>query len=232
MPTPADQHLLAAIRSALAAQADPVRGAQQQAYMKSALPYLGLPSPLLTRALRPVWAAYELSDRARWEASIRALWDEATHREHWYAALALLGHRRYRGWRDPDLLPLLADLIRTGAWWDVVDEIATHRVRELLLADHDTLAPILRGWARDEDLWIRRAAMLAQVGAKERTDPALLHDCLEPNIGHPNFFSRKAIGWALREYAKTDPDWVRAWVAAHPTLSGLSRREALKHLTG
>ncbi len=226
-------HLLTeAIRRTLADHADPVRGAQQQAYMKSALPYLGLTSPVLKASLRPVLAdpAYRIAQRPQWEAAVRALWDEATHREHWYAALALLGHRSYRAWRDPELLPLLRHLVQTGAWWDVVDEVATHRVRELLLGWPDELAPVLRGWARDEHLWVRRTAMLAQVGAKERTDPMLLADCLEPNIGHPDFFSRKAIGWALREYAKTEPDWVRAWVDAHPTLSGLSRREALKHL--
>ena len=195
-------------------------------------PYLGLTSPVLKASLRPVLAdpAYRIAQRPQWEAAVRALWDEATHREHWYAALALLGHRSYRAWRDPELLPLLRHLVQTGAWWDVVDEVATHRVRELLLGWPDELAPVLRGWARDEHLWVRRTAMLAQVGAKGRTDPALLADCLEPNIAHPDFFSRKAIGWALREYAKTEPDWVRACVDAHPTLSGLSRREALKHL--
>jgi 3-methyladenine DNA glycosylase AlkD len=224
-----------AIRAALLPHADPVRGAGQQRYMKSTLPYLGLPSPTLTAALRPVLGdpAYRISTRAQWEASIRALWDEATHREHWYAALALLRHRHYRAWRDPDLLALVRHLVVTGAWWDVVDDIATHVVRDLLLAAPDPMAPILRAWSRDDHLWIRRVAMLAQVGAGARTDPVLLADVLTPNIGYAGeqvFFSRKAIGWALRDYARTAPDWVRAFVAEHPDLSGLSRREALKHL--
>ncbi len=228
----AHAELNAAIRRALAQHADPARGAAQQAYMKSALPYLGLPSPLLRATLRPILRdpAYRISERADWEASIWALWSQATHREHWYAALTLLQHRPYAGWRDPALLPLLRRLIETGAWWDVVDEIATHVVRGLLLDHRAELAPVLRAWSRDAHLWIRRSAMLAQVGAKDRTDPALLAELLTPNIGHPDFFSRKAIGWALRDYARTAPDWVRAYVAAHPDLSGLSRREALKHL--
>lgn len=224
--------VIAAVRAALLPHADEERGAGQQRYMKSQLPYLGLQTPVLRKALRPVLAspAYRIDSREEWEATIRALWDEATHREHWYAALALLGHRAYRDWRDPAALPLMRDLIRDGAWWDVVDDIATHFVRDVLLGWPDEVAPVLRGWARDEDLWTRRAAMLAQVGAKERTDTDLLTDVIEPNIGHPDFFSRKAIGWALREYARTDPDWVRTFVEAHPSLSGLSRREALKHL--
>lgn len=224
--------LVSAIHAALEAQACPANGVAQQRYMKSTLPYLGLTMPKHRATMRRVLAdpAYRIAQRPAWEATVRAVWDEATYREHWYAALALLGHRHYRDWRDPQLLPLLRHLIETGAWWDVVDEIATHRLRELLLDRPEALAPVLRDWARDEHLWVRRAAMLAQVGAKERTDPELLADCLEPNIEHPDFFSRKAIGWALRDYARTDPAWVRAWVTAHPDLSALSRREALKHL--
>lgn len=224
--------VIAAVRAALALHADPERAVGQQRYMKSSLPYLGLTSPVLRKVLGPVLAdpAYRIAERDEWEATVRTLWSEATHREHWYAALALLGHRAYRGWRDPGALLLMSDLIRAGAWWDVVDVIATHELRDVLLGWPDEVAPVLREWAQHEDLWIRRAAMLAQVGAKGRTDTGLLTEVIEPNIEHPDFFSRKAIGWALREYARTDPDWVRTFVEAHPSLSGLSRREALKHL--
>ena len=231
-PGTPDRELIEAVRTALAAHADPERAVGQQRYMKSSLPYLGLTTPTLRQALRPVLAsgAYRIAERAQWEATVLALWDEATHREHWYAALALLGQRTYRGWRDPATLPLIEHLVRTGRWWDVVDDLATHRVRELLLDRPEEITPVLRRWARDEDLWIRRTAVLAQVGAKERTDRELLADVIEPSIADPDFFARKAIGWALRDYARTDPDWVREFVTARPQLSPLSRREALKHL--
>ena len=231
-PSTPHRELVEAIRTALAAHADPERAVGQQRYMKSSLPYLGLTTPTLRQALRPVLAssAYRIAERAQWEATVRALWDEATHREHWYAALALLGHRTYRDWRDPATLPLVEHLVRTGRWWDVVDDLATHRVRELLLDRQAEVAPVLRDWAQDEDLWIRRTSILAQVGAKDRTDPTLLTDVIEPSIPDPDFFARKAIGWALRDYARTDPDWVRQFVATRPELSPLSRREALKHL--
>ena len=221
-----------AVRTALAAHADPVRAVGQQRYMKSTLPYLGLTTPTLRRAVRPVLAdpAYRITERSQWEGTVRRLWHEATHREHWYAALALLGDRRYRSWRDPALVPLLEELIRTGAWWDVVDSLATHEVRDLLLARPAELAPTLRRWSRDESLWVRRAAVLAQVGAKDRTDTDLLRDVVEATLEDPDVFARKAIGWSLRDYARTDPEWVRAFVDAHPRLSALSRREALKHL--
>jgi 3-methyladenine DNA glycosylase AlkD len=224
--------LVEAIHRALVAHADPVRAIGQQRYMKSAMPYLGLTAPTLRRALSPVLAdaAYRIAQREEWEATVRRLWDEATHREHWYAALALLGHRHYRAWRDPRLLPLLEALVRDGAWWDVVDSIATHEVRDVRLGWPAEVAPVLRRWSGDESLWVRRAAILAQVGARGRTDPDLLADVVERSIADPDFFARKAIGWALRDYARTEPGWVRGFVATHPQLSGLSRREALKHL--
>ena len=93
------------------------------------------------------------------------------------------------------------------------------------------MEPTVRAWATDDDRWLRRTAVIAQVGARERTDLDLLSHAIESNFDDRDFFLRKAIGWALRQYARTDPDWVRAFVAAHDDrISGLSRREALKHL--
>ncbi|GAA1979364.1 DNA alkylation repair protein [Terrabacter lapilli] len=228
----AHQELVAAVTAALSERADPERAAGQQRYMKSAMPYFGLTSPRLKAALTPLLRdpGLAMQSRAQWEATIRALWDGATHREQWYAAIALARHRPYRTWLDSDAMPLWERLIRSGAWWDVVDDIATHLVRDTLLAHPDVERLRLREWAASDSLWVRRAAVLSQVGAGPRLDQALLADVIEPNLTDPDFFSRKAIGWALRDHARTDPEWVRTFVAAHPDLSGLSRREALKHL--
>jgi 3-methyladenine DNA glycosylase AlkD len=224
--------LVAAVTAALAARADPVRAAAQQRYMRSAMPYFGLTSPQLKEALAPLLRepALAMESREQWSATVRALWDGATHREQWYAAIALARHRPYRAWVDSDAMPLWERLIRVGAWWDVVDDIATHLVRDTVLA-HPTVEGLrMRDWAGSDSLWVRRAAIICQVGAADRLDQALLTDVIEPNLDDPDFFSRKAIGWALRDHARHDPDWVVAFVAAHPDLAGLSRREALKHL--
>jgi 3-methyladenine DNA glycosylase AlkD len=223
---------VAAVRAALEAGADPERAAGQQRYMKSAMPYLGLTSPTLRAALGAVLRdpSLAMGSREQWVATVRALWDGATHREHWYAALALARHRPYRAWVDSDAMPLWESLIRAGAWWDVVDDIATHLVRDTLLAHPEEERPRMRAWSRSDSLWVRRAAILSQVGARNRTDPDLLGDVIAPNIADRDFFSRKAIGWALRDYARTDPAWVQRFVRDHPDLSGLSRREALKHV--
>jgi 3-methyladenine DNA glycosylase AlkD len=223
--------LVAAVRQVLAEHSDPARAPRMRAYMKSALPYRGVGLPQLRKLARSVYDAHPLPDRIAWEAAVRALWDAAAYREEWYAAIVLTGHRRYAGYQDPGALPLYEHLVVTGAWWDVVDEVATHRVGPLLRDHPDEIAPVLRRWAGDADHWRRRTAILAQVGAKGATDTGLLADCLAPSLGERAFFLRKAIGWALREYAKHDPDWVREYVDAHRAgLAPLSVREATKHL--
>ena len=229
---PAHDDLLDDLRRALGTAGDAVRADGQQRYMKSAMPYWGLTSPVLRATVRPILdePAYRIETRQEWEGTIRALWDEATHREEWYAALAVARHRHYRRWRDSDTMPLYRHLIETGAWWDVVDDIATHLVREVVLGNPEVEGLQMREWADDEHLWLRRSAVICQVGAKERTDPVLLADVIEPNLSDRDFFVRKAIGWALRDYARTRPEWVKTFVSSHESLSGLSRREALKHL--
>jgi 3-methyladenine DNA glycosylase AlkD len=224
--------LASEVRSALLARADPERAAGQQRYMKSSMPYAGLTAPQLTATLRPLLRdpGLAMESREQWLATVEELWHTATYREQWYAAIALARHGTYRPWVDGDAMPLWESLIRAGAWWDVVDEIATHLVRDILLAAPAVEGLRMRDWSGSDSLWVRRASIICQVGARERVDQHLLADTIEPNIDDRDFFIRKAIGWALRDHARHDPDWVRAFVADHPDLSSLSRREALKHL--
>lgn len=222
--------VVTAVREALAAGADPDRAAGQQRYMKSSMPYRGLTAPHLKAVLRPILADHRL-DASAWHDTVLRLWREASYREERYAAIALLRHRYYQPWaRDPEVLALLRYLIVTGAWWDLVDEIAVHCVGPVLRARPEQITPILRQWSGDSDLWIRRTVIICQLGAREETDTALLEHAISGSVGDRDFFARKAIGWALREYSKTDEDWVRGYVAAHPELSALSQREALKWL--
>lgn len=222
-----------AVRKALEAAGDPVRAAAQQVYMKSAMPYRGITSPELRALLRPLLADPDLrvARRSEWEAAVLDLWDGARWREERYAATALAGHRAYRAWQDVGTLALYRHLVVTGAWWDHVDEVASRRVGPILLADPAGARPVVLRWATDEDLWLRRTAVLSQLTFRERTDTDLLRSCIEPNLADPSFWLRKAIGWALRQYARTDPEWVRAAVQEYgDRLSPLSRREALRHL--
>lgn len=220
--------LVAAIRPALASVADPAKAPAMRRYMKSDMPFLGVPKPERTRVLKAVFAAHPPASRDEWVAAVLEVWRGAEFREERYAALDLAG--RHPAWRGVDLLPVYDELVVTGAWWDFVDEIASRLVGPLLRAFPAEVAPVMRAWARDADRWRRRVSVICQLGSKADTDLDLLTEAVEANLDDPDFFLRKGIGWALRQHSRVDPGWVRAFVAAHPGLSPLSRREALKHL--
>ncbi|HLZ30227.1 MAG TPA: DNA alkylation repair protein [Chloroflexota bacterium] len=223
--------LVVAIRTGLAERADPVRAPGMQAYMKSSLPYRGVSSPIQTQLYREVFPRYPITRFDDWQETLLALWNEANFREERYAALALIGYRGSRTFRTLDALPLFVELIVTGAWWDLVDGLATHEIGDLLRGCPAEMRPTLLRWSRGPDPWLRRTAIICQVGFKGATDQNLLFACIAPNLAERGFFLRKAIGWALREYAKAAPDAVGPYVAEHESeLSALCKREALKHM--
>lgn len=237
LPGVPDRRLVAAVRAALAAEADPERAESSQRYMRSAMPFRGVTMPRLRSVVRRLAAdpEHRVTDRAAFEATVRELWDSAAYREERYAATALAGHPAYRAWQDPAALDLYRHLVTTGAWWDHVDDLAGHHVGRVLSAFRAQTTPVVRAWAVEDDLWLRRTAILCQLLHKADTDVALLEEVLDANLlgsrFGDEFFVRKAVGWALRQHARVDPDWVRGYVAARgDRLSGLSRREALKHL--
>lgn len=220
------------VRAALAAAADPVKAAPMQAYMKSAMPFRGVPKPARVAVLRPVYRAHVLDDRESWDATVRLLWDSAEFREERYAATDLARHRSYAAWAtDVRSMDLDDHLVVTGAWWDHVDEVAIRLVGPLLRAHPVPIERVVRRWSRETDRWRRRAAVICQIGSRDATDTALLAECIVANADDPDFFLRKGIGWALREHAKTDPDWVRAFLGSYrAVLSPLSVREAGRNL--
>ncbi|HEV7648414.1 MAG TPA: DNA alkylation repair protein [Actinophytocola sp.] len=221
---------LAAVRTGLAELGDPRKAPEMQRYMKSEMPFRGVASPERRVLGRRLFAEHVLSDVDAWRATVLSLWRHAEYREERYLAMDLTGQRWYASWQTPALLPMYDELIVTGAWWDFVDELANRRVGPLLRAHRAEIDPVMRRWATDPDLWRRRTSIICQLGAKEDTDTALLTYCIEANEGDRDFFIRKGVGWALRQFARTEPAWVRAFVDAHPALSPLSRKEATKHL--
>ncbi|TDV42725.1 DNA alkylation repair protein [Actinophytocola oryzae] len=224
------QTLITAIRDGLASSGDAGKAPDMQRYMKSTMPFHGVPSPERTTLARRLFSTHVLTDEDEWRAAVLTLWREATHREERYMAIALTGDRRYAAWQTPALLPLYEELIVTGAWWDYVDEVASRRVGPLLRRFPDDLTPAMYSWATDTDLWKRRTSIICQLTFKEATDTKLLTSAIEANLDDRDFFIRKGIGWALRQFARTEPGWVRAFVDTHPGLSPLSVREAVKHL--
>ena len=174
----ADAELIAAVRAALRGAAQPELAPPMQAYMKSATPFLGVRVPVmrtLTRAeakLRPFAASADLSD------TVLRLWREAGYREERYAAITSPDTPAARRLRDLALLQTLRELIVTGAWWDYVDELA-HRAGDLLAGWPAEVRPALLTWARSDDRWLRRASIICQLGARDRTDMELLTIAIE-----------------------------------------------------
>lgn len=225
------------IRDGLIAVGDPERATQQQEYMRSVLPYAGVARPELRRLQRRWFSDVDFVDAEAWRAVIGELWHGAQFREEWYAAIGLAQDRRFRHWADsPDALPLYRELIESGAWWDVVDEISQHLVGGVLAAN-PSVADTMRAWSMAAALWVRRSAILSQERHRD-PDEQLLAEVIENNLANSphgkEFFIRKAIGWALRSHSKHGRDaaaWVRSFVDQHADrLAPLSIREASKYL--
>lgn len=219
------------LRTALLTEADPARGPAMQAYMKSAMPYIGVPSTQLRGVCKRVFGKLQYESSTQWQADVLGIWRNARFREEYYAAIELAAIRQARKFQRMDALPMYREMIMGGGWWDTTDAIAPNRLFEILVAEREPMTKALLVWANDENMWIRRSAILCQMKAKEQMDLDLLYACIEPSISSKEFFLRKAIGWVLRHYARTNPHEVRRYVNANETrLSTLSKRESLKHL--
>ncbi len=223
--------MLPRLRRALRQAGDPLKAPAMRAYMKSAMPYHGVPSALLHQICNSVFADMEFPSALAWQAQVLDLWRTAQFREERYAAMHLAGDSRARPFQTPAAMKIYEELIVTGAWWDYVDDIASHRVGPILRDHPRSMRRKMLSWSKSADMWKRRTSIICQLGFKAETDLDLLYACIEPSLGSREFFLRKAIGWALRQYAWTDPAEVKKFVRRNrDRLSALSSREALKNL--
>lgn len=224
--------LLLRLRAELKRVAQPEKAAAMQRYMKSTLPYYGAPAPIARHVFRKIFSTIQFRDGEEWRSAVLYIWRNAKFREEWYAAIALCEVRQAKDFQSPSTLSMFEEMIVTGAWWDVVDPLAAHGVGSLLRRYPRPISAKMRSWSRSDDLWKRRTSIICQLGFKDSTDLQLLYACIEPSLKSKEFFIRKAIGWALRQYAWTNPGEVRRYVREHQnSLSPLSRREALKNLS-
>jgi 3-methyladenine DNA glycosylase AlkD len=224
-------NLLPKLRQALRQAADPLKAPSMQAYMKSAMPYHGVSAPLLRQVCRTVFADVQFASASQWRAEVLGLWRRARFREERYAALHLAGDKRAQPFQSPSAMTLYEELIITGAWWDYVDDIASHRVGPILRDHRAPMRRTMLSWSKSPNLWKRRSSIICQLGFKGDTDLKLLYACIEPSLESREFFLQKAIGWALRQYAWTDDAEIRKYVRFNRgRLSALSYREAVKNI--
>ena len=226
-----DDSLLARLRAALREAADPAKAPAMQAYMKSTMPYHGVPAPVLRQVCKRLFADLDLPSAGVWRQEALAIWRGAELREERYAAIELTGIKGADRFQTLDALPMYEEMIVTGGWWDYVDAIASRRVGGLLRRYPESMRATMLAWSRSDNLWKRRTSIICQLGFRADTDLDLLYACIEPSLASGEFFPRKAIGWALRQYAWTDPVEVQRYVSEHEAqLSPLSKREALKNV--
>ena len=224
---PRTRKILKNIEVAFKEEENPVKAKRMAAYMKDHFPFYGLQKKERQELSRPF--INELIKKYPEEAGdfCHALWQK-DQREFHYFGLDLLA-RTKKHWNQPDSIELVEYLIVHKSWWDTVDFLCVN-CAGLLLASHEELVMYREKWLFSNNMWLNRSAILYQLKYKDKTDEDFLYEIVRYNRDDKRFFIRKAIGWALREYSKTNLDFVLN-VLDKIELSGLSKREALKYAT-
>ena len=195
-------------------------------YMKDQFPFYGIKTPERRKCMALFFKETDILKSPLSHDFCLTLWN-MPEREWQYAALDYLV--RYERKLEVEDLPFLKKLIMFKSWWDTVDMIATKLVGNLVLKNPDLIDTTLNDWVIDNNIWLRRTAILFQLSYKEQTNEDLLYQYIIKNAGHKEFFIQKAIGWALREYSKTNPESVTHFIKT-TNLAALSRREGSKYI--
>lgn len=215
------------LKSLYERHADPAQAVPMKKYMRDQFEFLGIKTPQNVALRREFIAKHGLPEPAELDRILRDLWS-LPQREFQYVAVGLLG--KFEKELPPEFIETIEHLIITKSWWDTVDSIAGNTVGVHFKRYPAVREKYLTRWRRSEDLWLRRTAILFQLNYKEETDFDLLCGIIRENLSSREFFVNKAVGWALRQYARTDPKAVKRFVKATKELNPLSRREAMKHL--
>ncbi len=216
------------VSSRLAAIANPAEAVAMAAYLKTDMPFYGVKTGPKRAIIKEAVRRFPVNSQQEYEAAVMALW-RLPHREAKSGAIEVAwGHRRFI---TVEAIPLYERLIVEGAWWDLVDGVAPYLVGPLLVRWPEQVRPVLDRWVAHDDVWLRRSALICQYRLKEKTDTELLLRYCRLRMADPEFWVRKAIGWALRVHAKVEPGAVRDFVVEHKEeLSPLSYKEAARGL--
>jgi 3-methyladenine DNA glycosylase AlkD len=206
--------------------ANPVQAAPMKKYMRDQFEYLGIKTPQNTALQKQFYKERGIPELAQLDEILRDLW-ALPQREFQYVGMGLLS--KYEKQLPAEFIEPVEYLITTKSWWDTVDAIASHTVGTHFRRFPNVREKYLKKWRKSKNIWLRRTTILFQLSYKQETDFALLKQIISENLGSDEFFINKAIGWALRQYAYTDPQAVKKFVKSTP-LPPLSRREAMKHL--
>lgn len=216
--------LIKEIKRHFQSASNPLVAEKQKAYMRNQFAFLGLTTPERRLLQKALFQAKRIQGEKELYRMLVELWS-LEEREYQYCAMDLV--RYHLKWLSVDSLEICEKMIRQKSWWDTVDDLAINMVGKLLGQDFKQMDR----WIQDPNLWIRRSAIISQIKRKKETDATRLFTYCEQTAHEKEFFIRKAIGWALREYSKHHPQAVRQFLEiSKDKLSGLSIREASKYL--
>lgn len=210
----------------LQANADANRAPGAKAYMKNQFEFFGLPMNDRRRICKRLIKEYPVAITGELNKVVKQLW-LLPQREYQYCAIELLTNNK-KLWNE-QIIHLFEYCITHKSWWDTVDFIAAECTGPYFKLYPTKVSTVTAAWNTSDNIWLQRSSLLFQLKYKHATNVELLSGYILHLTGSREFFVQKAIGWILREYAKTNPTWVQQFVQQH-TLSPLSRREALKHV--
>jgi 3-methyladenine DNA glycosylase AlkD len=217
---------IAAIRKHFEANADPELASWSKKYLRNQYEFFGIKTPLRREIVRQFFRERGLPGQDKLGRLIRTCW-ELPERDFQYFALAVAD--KFYKKATPEFMEDIEFMILNKSWWDTVDYIAAVYAGSYFKKYHGRIVPVTGAWMTSRHLWLQRSALLFQLKYKDATDTDMLSDYIQRLNGSREFFINKAIGWVLREYSKTDPDWVRSFVNSHQ-LAPLSVREALRRI--
>jgi 3-methyladenine DNA glycosylase AlkD len=222
------ERVLVDVQRVLGPLADPDRAAAMRAYMKDVAPYLGMATPERRAATRPLFKLWGQPTQDELGATARLLWSQP-EREYQYSACDFIA--KYHAVAGADFLTGQVEfLLTTKSWWDTVDSLGGAIVTPLVTR-HQELVDTMWTWLRGDNMWLTRAALQHQRGLKHATDVARLTAMCDERSTDREFFIAKAVGWALRDLAHIDVGAATQFLADHPTLPPVARREAVRGLT-
>ncbi len=217
------------LKTLLEQNANPAQAGAMKKYMRDQFEYLGIKTPQSAALIKDFIKENGPPLLNKLDTISRELWS-LPQREFQYAAMTLMG--KFEKQHEPEFTRTIEYLLVTKSWWDTVDALASHAVGTQFKRFPAVKEKYLKKWRKSDNFWLRRTALLFQLGYKKETDFDLLCELINENLGSHEFFINKAIGWALRQYAHTNPAPVKKFVKATKELHPLSRREALKNIGG
>lgn len=197
-----------------------------KAYMKNQFEFLGIQTPERREICKAYIKQYPVKSLLELDAIVRELW-LLPQREFQYFGIELI-KASFKIW-DSSIIVLIEDCITSKSWWDTVDPLASDCCGRYFTIYYERKSEVTSAWNISDNMWLQRSSLLFQKNYKKDTDSRLLANYIINLAQSKEFFIQKAIGWILREYAKTKADWVIEFVQQN-ALAPLSKREALKHL--